>query len=81
MISMREGFSNIPKNTKGHFRKNIRIGQEVKIVEKHNQGTDNFTFGIVKRILTSRKQHTRGIKVELRTGQVGRVKDILENER
>ena len=68
------------KNTNNQFRKNIRIGQKVKIVEKHNQGTDNYTIGIVKKILTNKNKHTRGIKVKLETGQVGRVQEILEEK-
>jgi len=71
----------IQKSKNNQFRKNIRIGQKVKIVEKQNQGTDNYTFGVIKRILTSKKKHTRGIKVQLETGQVGRVQEILDNRR
>src|SRR6056297_2231810 len=41
----------IQKSKNNQFRKNIRIGQKVKIVEKQNQGTDNYTFGVIKRIL------------------------------
>ncbi|MEK7256412.1 MAG: YwbE family protein, partial [Bacteroidota bacterium] len=36
------------------------------------------TEGIVKDILTSSPQHPHGIKVKLDTGEVGRVKEILE---
>lgn len=65
-------------NTDHYYRKNIKIGQKVKIVEKQNQGTTNFTIGIIKKILTKKKKHTRGIKVKLTTNQVGRVQQILK---
>lgn len=60
------------------YRKNIRQGSLVKIVLKENQKTGELTTGRVGRILTNRKVHTRGIKVMLTDGQVGRVQEILE---
>ena len=65
---------------KGNYRKNIRIGAEVKIVEKHHQRTGEYTEGFVKEILTRSSQHPHGIKVRLETGEVGRVKEIIEEE-
>ena len=66
------------KKTNPHFeRKNIKIGTKVKIVRKENQRTENFDVGIVKDILTSKKTHTRGIKVRLENDVVGRVQEIL----
>lgn len=64
----------------GTFRKNIRIGQLVNVVQKHHQRTGELTEGIVKAILTKSPQHPHGIKVKLDTGEVGRVKEILEAE-
>lgn len=58
----------------GTFRKNIKIGSEVEIVQKHHQRTGQLTTGIVKRILTKSPSHPHGIKVMLETGEVGRVK-------
>ncbi len=58
----------------GKERKNIRIGSEVSVVQKHHQRTDELTEGVVKRILTKSKTHPHGIKVMLETGEVGRVK-------
>ena len=49
----------------------------VKIIQKHDQRTGNLTEGKVKRILTSSNFHPHGIKVELDTGKVGRVQDII----
>lgn len=60
------------------FRKNINKGTKVKIIEKNKQGTDDYTTGVVKDILTKKKNHSRGIKVRLETGEVGRVQEILE---
>lgn len=60
----------------GTFRKNIEIGCEVEIVQKHHQRTGEYTAGLVKRILTKSPQHSHGIKVQLTTGEVGRVKII-----
>lgn len=64
----------------GQQRKNIQIGQEVAIVEKHNQRTGELTEGVVKRILTKSPSHPHGIKVMLETGEVGRVKEILDQD-
>ena len=61
----------------GRIRKNIRIGDEVEIVQKHHQRTGELTDGIVKQILTKSPNHPHGIKVRLDTGEVGRVKNIL----
>ncbi|MCB0396615.1 MAG: YwbE family protein [Flavobacteriales bacterium] len=64
----------------GTIRANIHIGQAVKIVQKHEQKTGRLTYGHVKRILTSAAVHTRGIKVMLESGIVGRVREIVEEE-
>ena len=63
---------------KGTHRKNIKIGSEVEIVQKHHQRSGELTDGIVKRILTRSSNHPHGIKVMLETGEVGRVKNIIE---
>lgn len=64
----------------GTLRKNIKPGQRVHIVLKQDQRTGKLTEGIVQRILTKSPQHPHGIKVRLEDGQVGRVKEILEEE-
>ncbi len=61
----------------GRNRKNIQIGIEVKIVQKQDQRSGNITAGVVKRILTKSSSHPHGIKVQLETGEVGRVKNII----
>lgn len=59
-------------------RSDIKTGMQVKIVLKEEQRTGNLTEGIVKDILTKSSKHPYGIKVRLETGEVGRVKEILE---
>ena len=61
----------------GRINKNINIGDEVEIVQKHHQRTGELTEGFVKRILTSSPSHPHGIKVMLETGEVGRVKKVI----
>jgi len=63
---------------KGTVRKNIKIGMEVNIVLKKDQRTGVLTDGIVDKILTNSPQHPHGIKVRLTSGEVGRVKEILD---
>jgi len=64
----------------GTLRKNIQIGMLVNIVLKKDQASGKLTEGIVKRILTSSPNHSHGIKVMLDDGQVGRVKEVLDEE-
>ncbi|MEP3389205.1 MAG: YwbE family protein [Reichenbachiella sp.] len=62
----------------GTIRKNIQVGAEVEIVQKHHQRSGELTNGIVKRLLTKSPNHPHGIKVQLETGEVGRVKEVLD---
>ena len=62
------------------YRKNIRIGQLVAVVQKQHQRSGELTEGIVERILTKSPEHPHGIKVKLSGGIVGRVKEILDEE-
>ncbi len=64
----------------GKSRKNILIGIEVNIVLKEDQRSGELTNGFVKKILTNSQFHPHGIKVMLETGEVGRVKEIIEEE-
>jgi len=61
----------------GQKRIDVQKGKEVNIVLKQDQRTNNLTNGIVKDILTNSSSHPHGIKVRLQSGQVGRVKEIL----
>jgi uncharacterized repeat protein (TIGR03833 family) len=60
----------------GTKRDNIKPGMEVSVVLKKDQRTGKLTEGIVKRLLTKSANHPHGIKVELISGEVGRVKKI-----
>lgn len=61
----------------GRERANIRIGSDVEIVQKQDQRTGKVTSGVVQRILTKSATHPHGIKVQLASGEVGRVKTVL----
>ncbi len=62
----------------GKTRNNIAPGKEVAIVLKQDQRTGKLTEGIVKDILTKSPFHSRGIKVRLTTGEIGRVQEVKE---
>ena len=64
----------------GRKRADIKVGYYVAIVLKKDQRTGELTEGAVKNILTKSSFHPHGIKVRLEDGQVGRVKEILEEE-
>lgn len=60
----------------GRYRENVKIGQQVDVVKKQDQGTGHLTDGVVDRILTKSTYHPHGIKVRLASGVVGRIKKI-----
>jgi uncharacterized repeat protein (TIGR03833 family) len=62
----------------GTRRKNIKPGAEVSIVMKKDQRSGKLTQGVVKDILTKSSTHPHGIKVRLESGEIGRVKEILD---
>ena len=62
----------------GKNRNDIKAGQTVDIVLKNDQHSGKLTRGIVKDILTNSRTHPHGIKVRLKDGQVGRVKQIIQ---
>ena len=59
-------------------RAEVKTGLHVKVIMKEDQRTGKLTEGIVKDILTKSSKHPHGIKVRLETGEVGRIKEILE---
>lgn len=61
----------------GQHKKDIYAGLEVEIILKKDQRSGAKTRGIVKDLLTSSSFHSRGIKVRLEDGQVGRVAEIV----
>ncbi len=62
----------------GQNRSDIYPGLEVDIILKKDQRSGKRTRGFVKDLLTSSTYHSRGIKVRLEDGQVGRVIEIIE---
>jgi len=64
----------------GRRRDDIRQGMRVEIVLKKDQRTGKRTIGVIRDILTSAAYHSRGIKVRLDDGQVGRVQAVLFDE-
>lgn len=64
----------------GQNRKDIYPGLEVGIILKKDQRNGTVTYGFVKNILTSAAFHSRGIKVRLDDGQIGRVVEIIEED-
>ena len=64
----------------GRNRADVKPGMLVNIILKKDQRTGNLTEGIVKDLLTSSAYHSRGIKVRLTDGQVGRVAEIIEDD-
>ena len=62
----------------GQHRKDITPRLRVSMTQKHDQRTGKLTSGVVQDILTSSAFHSRGIKVRLQTGEVGRVQEIVE---
>ncbi len=64
----------------GQTRAHIKPGISVLIVLKQDQRSGKLTKGIVKDILTKSPTHPHGIKVRLQSGEVGRVKEIIDNQ-
>jgi uncharacterized repeat protein (TIGR03833 family) len=64
----------------GQYRKDIYPGLAVAIILKKDQRSGELTYGIVKSILTSAPYHSRGIKVKLEDGQIGRVTAFVDDE-
>lgn len=64
----------------GQNRSDIYPGLEVNIILKKDQRSGKRTRGLVKDLLTSSAFHSRGIKVRLEDGQIGRVIEIIEED-
>jgi uncharacterized repeat protein (TIGR03833 family) len=64
----------------GQNRSDIYPGLEVDIILKKDQRSGKRTRGIVKNLLTSSAFHSRGIKVRLEDGQIGRVIEVVEED-
>lgn len=68
------------RGMQGQNRADIYPGLEVGIILKKDQRNGTVTYGIVEKLLTSSAYHSRGIKVRLDNGQVGRVCEIVEED-
>ena len=64
----------------GRVRAEIKVGSQVRVVQKGHQKSGELTDGVVHRLLTSSPKHTHGIKVLLVSGIIGRVKEIILDE-
>ena len=64
----------------GRKRGDVNIEAEVDIVLKQDQRSGDLTRGFVEKILTNSKFHPHGINVRLETGEVGRVKAIINED-
>ena len=60
------------------YRVKISPGLHVRIVLKKDQRSGKLTEGIVKDVLTKSPTHPYGIKVRIESGEIGRVKEVLE---
>jgi uncharacterized repeat protein (TIGR03833 family) len=66
------------KQMNGQQRSEIQPGLAVAIILKKDQRSGKLTEGVVKDLLTRAPFHSRGIKVRLEDGQVGRVQGLAE---
>ena len=64
----------------GQNRSDIYPGLLVDIILKKDQRSGKTTRGVVQNLLTSAAHHSRGIKVRLDDGQVGRVCNIVDED-
>lgn len=71
-------FTKILKMIDGRKRANIKKGMFVEIVLKEHQISGEITQGVVSKILTKSVNHPHGIKVQLESGLIGRVKNVIE---
>lgn len=55
-------------------------GDRVKVVQKTDYVTGKLTEGIVKEVLTKKRHHSRGHKVRLESGIIGRVQEFVDYE-
>jgi uncharacterized repeat protein (TIGR03833 family) len=63
----------------GTKRSSIKKGSQVRIVLKKDQRSGKLTEGIVQDILTNSPAHPHGIKVRLASGDIGRVKEVIDD--
>ena len=61
-------------------RSQLKVGDFVKIEQKHNRNTGHLDEGIIEEFLTRGEEHPYGIMVLLTDGKIGRVKEKLEHK-
>ena len=64
--------------TRGNIRTEIKVGMQVKVIQKQDQRAGRLSEGVVQDILTNSSVHPHGIKVRLQNGIVGRIKEISD---
>ncbi len=69
----------ISNGANGQNREDVEIGMTVDVVLKEDQRSGKLTRGLVQEILTNSQFHPHGVKVRLESGEVGRVKNIINN--
>lgn len=62
-------------------RSEIKVGQRVWALGKRNYASGELTEGVVRRILTKKQYHPRGIKVMFEDGTVARVQRLTPPEK
>jgi len=84
VIKIRDGIETLKalkekvKTMDGTRRYDVKPGAHVKIVLKEDQQSGKLTEGYVEDVLTKSTEHSHGIKVRLATGEVGRIKKMIE---
>jgi len=63
------------------FRVNLAAGHHVAIVKKKDQKSGVLTKGYIQDILTKKPYHSRGLKVRLSDGTIGRVQKIIKKKK
>jgi len=51
-------------------------GDRVRVIQKRDYGTGRLTVGVVQDVLTKKRHHSRGHKVRLASGVIGRVQEF-----
>ena len=62
----------------GTRRADIRPGSTVLVELTEDKRTGKLTGGKVREVLTTSPNHPHGIKVRLDSGQIGRIKQIIQ---
>jgi len=58
--------------------KNLNVGMTVEINPRSDRSRKEIVRGVISEILTKKRDHPHGVLVNLETGEVGRVKNIID---